>query len=110
MTAVVWAADLRGMVDVAIPLGTWPVMAWALRAGERVSQSISEAAAAYGQANGMDAEYAFLQKMPSGAPEFVEIGNVTVLTADWVPVGFVALARGGTQIIDAEFLRWAKIK
>ena len=102
------SAGFRDMLDVAIPLGAWPLLAWHLTPGEKVSQAIMEATAAFTQATGHPAQYAFIGVIPTGAAEFVEVGLVTLVQADWVPAGFVALASGGMQQIEPEFRNWKR--
>ena len=102
------SAGFRDMLDVAIPLGAWPLLAWHLTPVEKVSQAITEAATAFTLATGHPAQYAFIGVIPAGAAEFAEVGSVTLVQADWVPAGFVALASGGMQKISTEFKQWKR--
>jgi len=106
---VSWQAGLRDMVDVPTELGLWPVLAWGLIPGERVSTAIQAAAQAFSERNGIDAIFAFICTIPAGAEEFIELGKVTLIQADWVPTGFVVLARGGMQKIGREYQHWKRI-
>jgi len=116
-----WLPGMRGMVEMDMPAGTGPVMVWALRAGEKVSVAISDAAEAYARELFIDAQFAFIGRIPAGGEEFAEIptgpqgpallrdGSVTLVQAKWVPRGFVAVARGGTQRIRKEYQSWSRV-
>ena len=106
---VSWQAGLRDMVDVPTELGLWPVLAWGLIPGERVSTAIQAAAQAFAERNRIDAIFAFMCTIPDGAEEFIELGKVTLIQADWVPANFVVLARGGMQKINREYQHWTRV-
>lgn len=109
MVASDWKVDLRGYIEFPTPCGWWPMVAWALTPGERVSKAISEAALEYAAKCGEDAQFAFIRTLPAGAEEFVEVAGASLILAEWVPVGFVVLARGGTQKINGEFQKWNRV-
>jgi hypothetical protein len=109
MVASDWKVDLRGLIEYPVPCGWWPMVAWALTPGERVSKAIGDAALEYAAKCGNEAHFAFIRTLPVGAMEFVEVAGVTLALADWVPVGFVVLARGGTQRIGDDFQHWRKV-
>jgi len=103
-----WSAGLRDMVDMQVPVGSWPVLAWSLTRGEKVSKAISDAAMYFLARNGMEAVFAFISELPQGADEFVEVAGGSLIVAEWVPAGFVVLARGGMQVIRDEYKFWKK--
>ncbi len=105
-----FAAGLRGMVEMPVEHGVWPVLAWSLAPGERVSQAIAEAAGVFARENGVEAQFAFMWEIPAGGEEFAEIGEVTLVQADWAPVGFVVLACGGMTRIIGEFQHWVQLE
>jgi hypothetical protein len=109
MLKISWQKDLREMVEMPVPLGVWPVLAWALTPGEKVSKAIHQAALAYALQRGEDARFAFMHTIPAGAEEFVEVAGATLMQADWVSDGFVVLARGGTQQIGKDFRSWQRV-
>lgn len=73
-----------------------------LQAGERVSETIIEAAAIFMNAAGQGDCYAFVRSIPAGAHEFAEVvcdgGVVVLVQAAWVPAGQVAVGRGGLPV------------
>jgi hypothetical protein len=46
---------------------------------------------------GRDPLFAFVQKMPAGVVEGVDVKGVMLIQADWVPMNFVVLDCGGME-------------
>ena len=109
MEASDWKVDQRGLVEYPTPCGWWPMVAWALNPGEKVSKAIGDAALEYAAKCGVDAQFAFIWALPAGAVEFAEVAGVTLVLANWVPNGFVVLARGGTQRIGEEYRKSSRV-
>lgn len=91
-------APIRARIDLRVPLGIWPMVAWWVGEG-KVSTAMVEGGAAFALAFGLDPVYAFIRQIPARAQEFVEVGGVTLVRADWVPENFIAVARGGMQVL-----------
>jgi hypothetical protein len=104
-----WPANMRELVDLELQEGAWPVVIWALKRGERVSRAIETAGEEYAALTGMAAEFAMIGSIPQGAEEFSEVGNMTLVRADWVKEGFIVIARGCTKVYKEEYKRWRKI-
>lgn len=81
--------------------GRWRVMLYELVKGKRVRDALAVATEAYALECGVDPDYAFIRRIPKGADDGVEIGRVFLFEADWVPEGFIALARGDEQKVRA---------
>lgn len=96
------------MVALETVTGHWPVLVRRLKPGEKVSLAVSQAALEFAEALGQAAQFAFIASIPVGAPaeDCIEIGEVTLVRADWLPVGVLVLARGGMQVIRDEFREW----
>lgn len=92
-----WPA--REPISLRVPLGVWPMVAWWI-GDDRVSQAMIDGGEAFALAFGMDPGYAFIRRIPAKAHEFVEVGGITLVRADWVPEHFIAVARGGMQQFD----------
>lgn len=95
-----WPA--RNLVELQIPLTPfdvvrWPVVAWRVGAGERVSEAMVEAGTIFALSTGRDPMFAFTRRMPLQAEEFVDVKGISLVQADWVPNGFLAVGRGGMQ-------------
>jgi hypothetical protein len=105
-----WPKGLREMVDMPVPCGVWPVLAWSLTPGEKVSAAIRDAAQEYALKCGDNAVFAFIREIPSGAEEFVDVAGATLVLADWVPSGFVVLVRGGMLKMNAQYQSWRTVE
>jgi hypothetical protein len=92
-------APMRGRIDLPVPLGIWPMVAWWIGDG-KVSTAIIEGGAAFAVEFGLDPMAAFIKTIPAGAREFVEVHGITLIRADWVPDHFIAVARGGMQQLN----------
>ncbi len=101
-----WANE---MVTVNTPCGARTVLAWALVPGEKVSATIRAAAVAYLGNTGQSARYVLIGTIPTGAQEFVEVENVSLVKSDWVPPGYLVLTAGGVETIIPEYRVW-KVK
>jgi hypothetical protein len=108
MDAPTWPA-LQGLVTLRVPLGVWPVVLWQLAPGQKVSSQIIQAGEVYYTTTGKEPDMAMLNSIPAGAAEFLEIKTMTLVLADWVKPGYVAISQTGTTIIDQEYRRWHKI-
>lgn len=91
-TAVFALSDADGS-DRIVHRVTWPVLAWQLERGERVSQSILAAAEQFALKTGRDPEMAMIKVLPKGAENLAMVGRVTLVETDWVASGFVYLGR-----------------
>lgn len=76
-----------------------------LEPGERVGEGIRAAAEAYCSAHGAGDVYAWVRRLPEGAPEWPEVaevefagGTAILLEADWAPDGWVIVGRGGDAV------------
>lgn len=78
----------------------------ALPAAGKVSPVILAAAEAFALATGLDPEFCFLRQLPPGAEEFIEVRGMTLIQADWVPAGQVAVGRSGLAPIAAPYRHW----
>ena len=74
----------------------WPLVAWSY-SGQRVSEAMIEAGVKFALSTGHDPMYAFIRQIPAKAEEFVDVMSITLLQADWVPDGYLAVGRGGMQ-------------
>jgi hypothetical protein len=77
-----------------------------LPAAGKVSPVILSAAETFALATGQDPEYVFMREIPAGAQEFLEVRGMTLLQADWVPAGQVAVGRSGLVPIAEPYRRW----
>lgn len=93
------AWPLRARIDLPIPLGVWPMMAWWFGDG-KVSTAMIEGGLAFAVEFGLDPMFAYIKQIPPKAQEFVEVGGVVLIRADWVPDFFIAIARGGMQQLN----------
>ncbi|PKN91088.1 MAG: hypothetical protein CVU44_20955 [Chloroflexi bacterium HGW-Chloroflexi-6] len=75
----------------------WPLVAWHY-GQQRVSEAMAEAGVAFALATGRDPLFALIRQMPARAEEFVEVKGITLLQADWVPTGYLAVGRGGMHL------------
>ena len=111
---LVWKPGLRGMVELEVEHGIWPVLAWCLAPEERVSKAIQDAAQIFAQESGRYAQFVFTWAIPKGVAEFAEVGgsddcpDMTLVLAEWVPAGFVVLACGGETRIFEPFRAWKR--
>lgn len=95
-----WPIPLREMRLVCFPaaLTGMPLMVWSLQPGEKVSRQIAQAGEQFALSTGLDAQVAFIQRIPAGAAEFAEVGEITLVRADWVPEQFICVGRGGMKV------------
>lgn len=96
------AWPVREPVSISVRLGTWPMVAWWI-GDDKASKAILDGAEAFALASGVDAQYAFLKQVPAKAEEFADVKGITLMRASWVPDGFIAIARGGMQIISKDW-------
>lgn len=75
----------------------WPLVAWHVAPGQKVSAAMADAGVAFALATGQDPTFAFSRVIPSQASEGVEVQGIMLVQADWVPNGFLAVGRGGMQ-------------
>ena len=90
-----WPA--RELLRIPLPsLGAaeWTVMAWHIGTA-KVGRAMLEAGEAWALLYGIDPPYAFIRNIPQGAEQFVELGGICLLSAEWVPEGFLAVGAGG---------------
>lgn len=100
---------VRRLVDLKVPCGVWPLVIWHLDSMQKVSTSIIQAGEAYQKERGCEPDLVLIKTLPLGAEEFLEIRNMTLVVADWIPDGFIVVAKTGTTRIDKEYQRWQKI-
>lgn len=89
---------IRGPIYLTVPLGLWPMVAWWI-GDDKVSKAIIDGTESFKLAFGLDPMFAFIRAIPARAQEFVEVHGVVLVQAEWVPYGFVAIARGGMQVL-----------
>jgi hypothetical protein len=78
-------------------LAHWPLVAWHVAPGQKVSAAMVDAGVAFALATGKDPMYAFTRAIPAQAGEGMEVQGIMLVQADWVPNGFLAVGRGGMQ-------------
>lgn len=91
-------APLRSRLDLQIPLGFWPIMAWWI-GDSKVSTAMIDGGAAFALVFGVDPAFAFIKQIPPKATEFVEVKGITLIQESWVPDGYLAFVRGGQLLI-----------
>ncbi len=91
-----WPHQMK-MVKYRKPMGWQPMLVFRLAAERPVSVQLCEAAKIFAAQSKQTATMAFLHQMPSGAEEFETADTLNVTWADWVPDGFAAVYRGGTE-------------
>ena len=78
--------------------------------GGKFKHAIQEGMREYAREQyGLEPQFAFVNPIPPGANEFIEVQGVTIVLADWVQPRFVALGRGGTELISDEMRYWRKL-
>lgn len=85
------AQSYRGPVEIFIPgfeKKFIRVLAWAIQK-DRVSQCMRAGAASYASMTKRWPKWAFIDKIPKGAEEGVEVDGVCLIQADWALPGFL---------------------
>lgn len=93
------AWPVRELISLPVPLGFWFMVAWWI-GDDKVSQAMDEAGNVFYEKYLVPPAYAFIKQIPAKADEFVEVNGITLIRANWVPDGFVAITRGGMQKLD----------
>jgi hypothetical protein len=88
---------------------TVPLVVADIPAGGKVSKVIIEAGETFALSTGLDPQFAWIRVIPAGAQEFVEVRGMTLIQADWVPAGQVAVGRGGIETVDEKYKRWKTV-
>jgi hypothetical protein len=94
---------------ILVRVGEWKcarkMVLWKLEPGERVSEALKQAVAAYGQRFKCFPDYAFMRKLPKTIEDGFEVDDVTLLVSSWVPAGCVAVCKGDDHGFEAMALQ-----
>lgn len=83
----------RGAVEVhfeGLPKRFRRLVCWALQ-GDRVSKGMQEGAMRFEELFGRRPEYAFIERLPTGAESGVEVDGVMLMEAEWAMPGCLYL-------------------
>lgn len=100
------------LIQLDFPASTWLMEVREVPPGGKVSRTIFEAAEAFATETGRDPQEAFVREIPAGAEEFMEIKYaalkepITLIAADWLEPGKVAVTRPDCQVIKDECKKW----
>lgn len=96
------------LTNLRFEISTWPLILAKIEPGQKVSRLIVDAGVDFAIQTGKQPEFAFVNQLPAGAEEFVDVKGITLVLAAWVPTGYVAVGRGATQDFDKEYRKWIK--
>jgi hypothetical protein len=93
----------REAIQIQLEGWTCPreMVLWKLLPGERVSEVLKEMVRLFGARFQSFPDYAFMRKLPKTIENGFEVNDVTLLEAEWVPAGCIAVGKGEQYGLEA---------